>query len=304
MRNSNRSNMNLLGLFFAAYCGLTVATSSSPSGWSFSAGKAMVAKKGDTEGTSATFGPGNPIASPLDLGAKESLRLTFTLQDRSTVGRPHQAFLLLKDSLSDLETFYPLSVKESSGKAKIDLSHKEIPAHLLDAEILSLSLALGSFGDSPASLTNIGTIKPVIDPASRNAIEQQKAKDLGEGNVIYKPKDEIRHIFRPEPQSPNIWITLPFVGAVLAGLVALFGVWFAALGGNFTHFPKALQAAPLSHPVFFGSLMALEGLFFLYYTTWNLFETLIGVCVVGVIATFSGSRALREVRSRRERGEI
>lgn len=50
--------------------------------------------------------------------------------------------------------------------------------------------------------------------------------------------------------------------------------------------------------------MALEGLFFLYYTKWNLFQTLIGAAVVGVVATFSGSRALREVRLRRERGEI
>lgn len=94
----------------------------------------------------------------------------------------------------------------------------------MDVENLSLSLALGSFGDTPASLINIGTIKPVIEPAFKSALQQQKEKDLGEGNVIYKPKDEIRHVFQPEPQSPNILITVPFIVAVFAGLIVLFGV--------------------------------------------------------------------------------
>jgi oligosaccharyltransferase complex subunit delta (ribophorin II) len=79
--------------------------------------------------------------------------------------------------------------------------------------------------------------------------------------------------------------------------------WFPILGGNFNHLPKALKDAPVSHPLFFGSLIALEGIFFMYYTQWNLFQTLAGMSVVGPVAFLSGSRALREVRARREKGE-
>jgi len=50
-------------------------------------------------------------------------------------------------------------------------------------------------------------------------------------------------------------------------------------------------------------LLSLEGIFFMYYTQWNLFQTLAGMAVVGPVALFSGSRALREVRARREKGE-
>ena len=75
------------------------------------------------------------------------------------------------------------------------------------------------------------------------------------------------------------------------------------MGANFGHLAKAWRAAPVSHPLFLASLIAMEGLFYLYYTSWNLFEVLAGGTVVGVTAFLSGSRALREVRARRERGE-
>lgn len=74
------------------------------------------------------------------------------------------------------------------------------------------------------------------------------------------------------------------------------------VGGNLAHLPKALSAAPLSHGLFFGSIVAIEGLFFLYYTYWNLFQTLPVLTVLGVVAYVSGSRALTEVQERRLAG--
>lgn len=79
--------------------------------------------------------------------------------------------------------------------------------------------------------------------------------------------------------------------------------WFPFLGANYNHFPRALKAAPVSTPVFLASVIALEGIFFMYYISWNLFQTLGAATLVGATAFLSGSRALREVRARRERGE-
>ena len=75
-----------------------------------------------------------------------------------------------------------------------------------------------------------------------------------------------------------------------------------SLGANLNHLTAALSNAPISHILFFGSIVGLEGIFFLYYTHWNLFQTLPAVAVVGSVAFVSGSRALTEVQERRLEG--
>ncbi len=71
------------------------------------------------------------------------------------------------------------------------------------------------------------------------------------------------------------------------------------LGANVNHVQKALSAAPLSHAAFFGSVFAMEGVFFMYYTSWNLFQMLPVAGIVGAVAVLSGTKALGEVQSRR-----
>lgn len=75
------------------------------------------------------------------------------------------------------------------------------------------------------------------------------------------------------------------------------------MGANLAHLQKALGAAPISHITFFGSIISMEGVFFLYYSGWSLFATLPIVGVVGVVAFLSGTKALGEVQSRRLAGE-
>lgn len=74
------------------------------------------------------------------------------------------------------------------------------------------------------------------------------------------------------------------------------------LGGNINHLSKALSDAPLSHALFVGSVFGIEAVLFLYYTTWNLFQTLPVLSALGVVAFLSGSRALTEVQERRLAG--
>ncbi|CUS08201.1 unnamed protein product [Tuber aestivum] len=297
MRSTISSGMSSWTLFALAFSSLAAAASGA---WTFEDAQAVIAAKGG-KAEAYKFSPTKPIKGAINLGPKDILKVSLTVKEDSKVGRPHQAFLLVQEPESKVEAFFPLNVKELSGKAKVDLSHKDLPAFLLTAPSLSLSLVLGSFGQSTASIATIGNVEPLLDPAAKALLEKQKQKDIGEGTVVYRAKDEIRHVFRADPQSPPKIITLVFLLSVLAGLGGLFVVWFPILGGNLSHLPKALKAAPISHPLFFASLLSLEGIFFMYYTQWNLFQTLAGMAVVGPVALFSGSRALREVRARRER---
>jgi oligosaccharyltransferase complex subunit delta (ribophorin II) len=77
---------------------------------------------------------------------------------------------------------------------------------------------------------------------------------------------------------------------------------WAYLGGNINHLSNALDNSPLAHVVFFASIVALEGIFFLYYTSWNLFQVLPLGVAVGAVTFLSGSRALSEVQARRLAG--
>ena len=81
----------------------------------------------------------------------------------------------------------------------------------------------------------------------------------------------------------------------------LGGTWLA-LGANVNHLGKALGAAPLSHAAFLGSVVGMEFVFFMYYSAWNLFQTLPVAAVVAVVGYVSGSRALTEVQERRLAG--
>ena len=47
----------------------------------------------------------------------------------------------------------------------------------------------------------------------------------------------------------------------------------------------------------------MEGIFFLYYYNWTLFQTLPVAGAVGLVTFLSGSKALSEVQSRRLAGE-
>jgi oligosaccharyltransferase complex subunit delta (ribophorin II) len=192
-------------------------------------------------------------------------------------------------------------------------SHKDLPVQLLVAsKPLKASVVIGSFGSAQALNTPVFEVKIETDA---NAPPPTYEKPLR-----YGQQPEIQHTFRPDAKSPPKVISLVFGLAVLATLpVLLISVSFAqnpshralltfrqqwaTLGGNLNHLSKAIGAAPLSHATFFGSIVAMEFVFFMYYTTWNLFQVLPLIGAVGAITVFSGTKALGEVQSRRLAGE-
>lgn len=174
-------------------------------------------------------------------------------------------------------------------------SHKDLPFQFLtSSKPIKASIVLASFGSSMPLNTPVFSIAVQPDSASPPSDTAPPER--------YTSKAEIHHIFKQDPQSPPTVISLFFTLAILVTVPALFGGWML-LGGNVDHMGKAFGANPVAHGLFFGSIVAMEGVFFMYYSTWNLFQTLPVAAVVGVVAYVSGSRALTEVQERRLAGE-
>lgn len=172
--------------------------------------------------------------------------------------------------------------------------HKDLPHQFLtSSKPIPASIVIGSFGSSTPYKAKVFDLSVTRDANVPLAVPEKPLRHAAE--------KEIHHIFREDPRSPPKVITLVFAAAVAAALPALFIVWLT-LGANANHIGKALGNAPVSHGLFFGSILAMEGIFFLYYTTWNLFQTLPAAAVVGFVAFISGSRALSEVQERRLAG--
>ena len=194
--------------------------------------------------------------------------------------------------------------------ANILQTQKDLPTQFLkSSNPIDASLVFGSFGPSQAYKDKAFSLSIKLDP---NVPIASSEKPLRYGKL-----PEIHHIFRADPKSPNVVITLVFTGAVLATVPMLLGTvshrpililssltlsqWLY-LGGNLNHLSKALQDAPLAHVAFCSSIICIESVFFMYYTSWNLFQTLPVLVVVGLITFLSGSRALSEVQERRLAG--
>ncbi|KAI4160404.1 MAG: hypothetical protein LQ342_005728 [Letrouitia transgressa] len=60
------------------------------------------------------------LKNPVSLKPSETLKVLLTTKEDKRARRPHQAFLTIKDSKTNLDTSFPFVVKES-GKAKVEL---------------------------------------------------------------------------------------------------------------------------------------------------------------------------------------
>ncbi|KIX97721.1 uncharacterized protein Z520_06499 [Fonsecaea multimorphosa CBS 102226] len=266
--------------------------------WTFADASLSVTSKGSAAakdgGIKEKLTPSQPLSTPVLLGSSDTLKITLTTQEGKSAKRPHQAFLLLQDQERKLDVSYPFSVKES-GKAKVELTHKDLPVQFLtnNTSGLSASILIASFGTAPGYNSPAFTLQVKTD--SNTPIP------AAEKPLRYGKLPEIHHIFRSDPKSPPAIISLVFVAAVVGTLPLLAGAWLA-LGLNLSSLPKSFSTSPVSHAFFISSIAGIEFVFFCYYTTWNLFQTLPVLGVLGVTAFLSGSRALTEVQERRLAG--
>ena len=162
-----------------------------------------------------------------------------TAKEDNKAKRPHQAFLLVRDPKSGLDTSFAFQVKDN-GKGKIELvilpaqlaaftvdpiiqTQKDLPTQLLSSTgPLDASLVIASFGSSKPYNGKAFDLSVELDPGSPLPTSKKPLR--------YGKLQEIHHIFKPDPKSPPKIITLVFAAAVIAALPILLGAVSAALG--------------------------------------------------------------------------
>ncbi|KAL6716399.1 hypothetical protein ACLMJK_005966 [Lecanora helva] len=272
---------------------LAVPSVLAASSWGFDDGTVSVQgkKAGVGRGSKDKLSVSQPLSKSVELGPDDNLKILITTKEDKQSKRPHQTFLWIKDPKSSLDTSFAFQVKEN-GKAKVEISQKDIPNQLLSTSgPLEASLVIASFGSS----------KPYSSKAFDLSVDRDPGLPAQEKPLRYGKLPEIHHIFKSDPTSPPKIITLIFTAAVVFALPVLVASWLY-LGANLNHVTKAFGSSPVPHALFFLSILAMEGVFFMYYTSWNLFQTLPGALGIGMVAFLSGSRALREVQGRRLSG--
>jgi len=152
------------------------------------------------------------VEEVIELSPADTLRLAFTATEDDKPGRPHQSFILIEDTSSSLDIVIPVPVKPS-GKAKIDIDHRDFPPQLLYVDSLQVSLVVASFGESTPLKAFIARLKPVTNEASPTKPEDPER---------WLPKPEITHTFRAPQKLPNKQLSFLFSAAVMAGLPLFF----------------------------------------------------------------------------------
>jgi oligosaccharyltransferase complex subunit delta (ribophorin II) len=63
-----------------------------------------------------------PLKNALSLGAKDSIKIVLTAKDSGKAKRPHQAFLVLRETAdtTGLDAHFPLTLKEN-GKGVVEI---------------------------------------------------------------------------------------------------------------------------------------------------------------------------------------
>ncbi|KAK4515663.1 Vacuolar protein sorting-associated protein 26 [Mucor velutinosus] len=124
---------------------------------------------------------------------------------------------------------------------------------------------------------------------------------------VFELQPEIHHVFRAAEKMPPASFSKLFTLITLSPWLVLLGGWLQ-LGITPAKVISELVSGPtvraVSIAAFVTSLLAVEYLFYLYWTQLNLFQTLTYLSGLTVITFFAGQRALSSIQSRRISNEL
>ncbi|CAB3360708.1 Hypothetical predicted protein [Cloeon dipterum] len=226
----------------------------------------------------------------IDADWHQRLVMKFTLKDK-TSKEPiavHQAFVKLVNVANDNEVIFV--AEPDSGKSyRFDL---DVGARASDFQHQSgkyrLELLVGD-----AVLAN--SFSWQVAEASLTFAPAASAPEL-DFHKVYKPKPEIKHLFREPEKRPPATVSTLFTGLICVPLLLLLILW-ARIGVNISNFPLSLYAVG-----FHLGLGGIFGLFGIFWLQLNMFQTLKYLLGIGTVTFLCGNKMLAKLaQNRRQR---
>ena len=240
-----------------------------------------------------------PDASPttLSAGAKDTLHVKFsiTAEGSETPVVPHQAFVLLRHTVSAVETMFVASPESGSSsgahRLTLDISDRAGLHEAAEAGTYEVHLFLGDSTIENGVAWHIGNIDLSPPPAPPKPDEILYSKPLlHESDTTLKALPEIHHQFRqPEPRPSAITSRTATVLVILPIAVLFLGL-LRVSGGDFGRF--GVNGTTLWAILFFLSLGSLLALTFVYWLRLTMFLYLSYAVVPSIIALLSGRQLL------------
>lgn len=218
--------------------------------------------------------------------AQQKIQMRFSVKEKGSSKSitVHQAFLRLnRPGSSDSVIFIAEPDSNSQYRLDLDLGAKSADFNHISGEydaelIIGDAVLVNSFAWRIAKLNLKFSAEPKL-PQVQDA---------------YKPKPEIKHLFREPEKRPPRFVSDLFSILAAFPLLLLLVLW-ASLKVNVSNLSLSLSTL-----VFHVSLGAIFVLFGLFWLKFNMFETIRYLIGVGVIAFFSGNSVLRNISAKRK----
>lgn len=229
----------------------------------------------------------NKMTQVIEIDALQKLVIKFTLKDKAS-GKTlnvHQAFLRFSNAATDQEIIFVADPDSNNNyRFELDVGSKAADFGQLSG-LYSLQLIVGDVILSNSFEWDVADVqlKLALDPSQAPKLDS-----------MYKPKPEIKHMFREPERRPPVIVSNLFTGLVAVPFLVLLVLW-AKLGINISNFPFSLSAI--------GFHLGLAGIFALFGCFWlklNMFQTLKYLFGLGVITFLCGNRMLAKIARNRK----
>ncbi|XP_076083162.1 dolichyl-diphosphooligosaccharide--protein glycosyltransferase subunit 2-like isoform X1 [Mytilus galloprovincialis] len=225
-------------------------------------------------------------ANTFEADSHQKIIMKFQLKDKSSSKSvsAHQTFVKLTNQNTNQEIVF-VAQTESSGGYKFDL---DVGANAKEFGQLSgkygMELIVGdAVIENPFSWSLADVELNFADAPTPKTKESQYAK-----------KPEIKHLFREPEKRPPAVVSTVFTALVLLPLAILFICWMK-IGANISNFPMSLSAVG-----FHVCLAGIFGLYYLYFTCLNMFDTVRYLGLLAIPTFLFGNRLLSSIAAKRK----
>jgi len=256
---------------------------------------AKLTAKDEKQLSSVRFPASVPALSKDDgATADASKHLHARVKLTGTKARPSAVFLQLSSAARN--AVFVLLDKDNSGvySLSLPLGSTEVLDSLSGAGVYQLSLLVGDALAEQQAAWSLGKLTLNIPAPST------LTGALAELEQLFSPRPLIAHTFRPAEARSSVLVA----GVFSLALLGLFGaLLLVLLRSGITLSLPTNPSEFLYALVFQCSIAALLALYALYWLRLNIFQALTGLVVIGTVAAFSGTGALRMLHQRQQQAK-